>query len=601
MRRFTRIPFLFCVIGVFVLYARSIFFSFIGLDDAAYTFRNPFVAGGLSVSNVVEAFTNLRHGGIWMPVTYISYMLDASICRGTGLPLMGEMHFVNVFLHIVNVLLLWKLLTLIFAWGTGNGERGMALAALAAMTCAVHPLRAEPVAWFAARKELLWSLFTLAGLIFWIKGNGERGMGNGKLQTLNSKLLTPTCCALACLSKPTAMCFPFLLLLVTWWMRGEELETRNSKLLTLNSQLIPLFLLAAATAAIAAYSQTHVAGQDVAALYAAPISHRLVNALSSIGYYLRATFWPFGLHVDCRAVPGLWPLGAGWNFVALGIAVLAVGLWKCLTRNFQHETQDSKLGTLNSTRSTRSTRLIIFATLWFLISLLPTLGLFGSFGVEAHADRFAYLPSMAFAFLLAGFFARKAIAKTLNSKLETQNSTRSTCSTRLNSKLLTLIVIVLLSFATFQQLSYWRDDWAAHQRVLDCDPGHPRAMVHVADARCSRQRDFDGGIRLYRKALSLVGTVPEGGLNVADVKARLAYALASRGGYDDFAEVKRLGAEVLQDFRLDRRGMMLDALGTAFMAEGDSKRAALFFKASIDAPDRFWPKASTRRKLESCK
>ena len=126
-------------------------------------------------------------------------------------------------------------------------------------------------------------------------------------------------------------------------------------------------------------------------------------------------------------------------------------------------------------------------------------------------------------------------------------------------------------------------------------------MVHVADARCSRQRDFDGGIRLYRKALSRTGTVPSGGFNVADVKARLAYALASRGGCDDFAEVKKLGAEVLQDFRLDRRGMMLDALGTAFMAEGDAKRAALLFKASIEAPDRFWPKASTRRKLESCR
>ena len=691
MRRFTRIPFLFCVIGIFLLYARCMVFSFIGLDDAAYTFRNPFVAGGLSIPNVVESFTNFRHGGIWMPVTYISYMIDASFCRLTGIPLMVEMHFVNVFLHTVNFLLLWKLLTRIFTWGTengewrtgngewgtGNGEEGnlnskletqnskllTVIAAIAAMTWAVHPLRSEPVAWIAARKELLWTLFTLVGLISWIRrwGRGKceeeknrttnHETPNSQLSTLNSQLLTLIFCALACLSKPTAMCFPFLILLVTWWLRKEgqvgewvseeardaggdtrqgtvipcaktqlqnyslrtrrlcvsavktnhspspltpQLSNHNCHLSSVICHLSVVFLIAAATAAIAAYSQTHVAGQDAAALYAAPISHRLVNALSAIGYYLRATFWPFGLHVDCRAVSSLWPLDAGWNFAALGIAVLAVGLWRYLTLN-------SQLSTLNSTRSTRSTRLIIFSALWFLISLLPTLGLFGSFGVEAHADRFAYLPSMAFAFLLAGFFARKAIAKTLNSKLETQNSTRSTCSTRLNSKLVTLIVIVLLSLVTFQQLSYWRDDWAAHQRVLDCDPGHPRAMVHVADARCSRQRDFDGGIRLYRKALLLSGTVPKGGLNVADVKARLAYALASRGGYDDFAEVKRLGAEVLQDFRLDRRGMMLDALGTAFMAEGDSKRAAILFKASIEAPDRFWPKASTRRKLESCK
>ena len=125
-------------------------------------------------------------------------------------------------------------------------------------------------------------------------------------------------------------------------------------------------------------------------------------------------------------------------------------------------------------------------------------------------------------------------------------------------------------------------------------------MVHVADARCSRRRDFDGGISLYRKALSLAGTVPEGGFDVQDVKSRLAYALASRGRYEDYQEVKRLGADVLRDMRTDRRGMMLDALGTAYMCDGDFRRAAILFKASMDAPDRFWPKASTKRKLDEC-
>jgi uncharacterized protein HemY len=64
--------------------------------------------------------------------------------------------------------------------------------------------------------------------------------------------------------------------------------------------------------------------------------------------------------------------------------------------------------------------------------------------------------------------------------------------------------------------------------------------------------------------------------------------------------VKRLGADVAANPSLDRRGMMLDALGTAYMADGDWTRAAELFKASIAAPGRFWPKASTRRKLEEC-
>ena len=81
---------------LFELFARCIVFSYVGLDDAAYTFRNPFVAGGLDFDNVVEAFTNLRHGGIWMPVTYISYMADVSFCRLAGIPLIYGMHSVNV-------------------------------------------------------------------------------------------------------------------------------------------------------------------------------------------------------------------------------------------------------------------------------------------------------------------------------------------------------------------------------------------------------------------------------------------------------------------------------------------------------------------------
>ena len=142
--------FLACVI-VFALFVRTATFSYIGLDDAAYTFRNPFVASGLSVSNVVEAFSNFRHGGIWMPVTYISYMVDASFCRMTGIPLIGWMHFVNVILHVLNFLLLWKLLCVLCGSPEGKAlpqstpsaslprQLSTIVVALAAMIWAIHP------------------------------------------------------------------------------------------------------------------------------------------------------------------------------------------------------------------------------------------------------------------------------------------------------------------------------------------------------------------------------------------------------------------------------------------------------------------------------
>ena len=536
MKLFARISFLVCMIGVFALFVRTAAFSYIGLDDAAYTFRNPFVAGGLSFGNVFNAFTNLRHGGIWMPVTYISYMLDASICRIAGLPLIGEMHVVNVLLHVINFLLLWKLISAFAAHQppTANYQLPTILSALAAVVWAVHPLRVEPVAWVAARKELLWTLFTLVGLICW---RDSRRWPWAYL-----------CCALACLSKPTAMCFPFLAAVIGWqqgWRRFRYL---------------PLLAMAAATAAIAAYSQTHVAGQESSALYAAPLAHRLVNALSAVGFYLKAMVWPVGLHFDCRAVSDLWPIGAVGNLAALGLAfVFAVWAFRRLPTN-------------GSTGCRLPT--FVFALAWFIIPLAPTLGVFGSFGIESHADRFAYLPSMAVSFVLVPFLSRPV------------------------GRRFAYVAVVVFSVLSFRQLESWRDDATAYTRTLSCDSGHPRAMVHVADALCARRHDFDGGIRLYRQALSLADTVPRGGFDSEDVKARLAYALASRGRDEDFAEVKRLGAAVLCDTRLDRRGMMLDALGSAFLHYGDTQRAASLFRASIAAPDRFWPKASTQRKLE---
>ena len=527
----------FAVAAVIALFARTAAFSFIGLDDAAYTFRNPFVAGGLSFANAVESFANFRHGGIWMPATYISYMADASFCKATGIPLVGWMHLVNVFLHAINFLLLYRLLHIL-------AGRDSTWIFVGALLWAIHPLRVEPVAWIAARKELLWSMFAVAGLIFWAKSIHSTDARNG---------LCIVCayffCALSCLSKPTSMCFPFLAGLVELRVGREEVQTNRAGWWR---RYVPFVLLAGMTAAIAAYSQTHVAGQDANVLYAAPFLERLVGAMSALGYYVRATVWPFGLHVDCRAVNGLWPLGAGWNLAALGVFVALVAFVR---------------------------RQSLFAFVWFVLSLLPTLGLLGSFGFEAHADRFAYLPSMAFALLVVDCMQNRSSGAILK---------------------VAIAAGVALSVISFDQLGFWRDDGTAYRRALSCDPEHPRAMVHVADADCARRRNFDSGIALYRKALSRAGTVPSGGFDVADVKARLAYALSSRGRHEDFAEIKSIGASVLGNLKLDRRGMMLDALGTAFMYDGDWKRAALLFQASIDAPARFWPKASTRRKLEEC-
>ena len=544
---------LFAVAAVIALFARTAAFSFIGLDDAAYTFRNPFVAGGLSGPNIAEAFANLRHGGIWMPFTYVTYMADVSFCRAVGIPLVFWMHLSNVVLHAVNVLVLCRLLHAL----TSEDAVDESALIIAALLWAVHPLRAEPVAWIAGRKELLWSLFALLGLRSWC-----RSLWAGDSPQRGFRLLAYGFCFLSCLSKPTAMCFPALALLIECHVRREFRFWTFERWLM---RYLPLLAIAGVTATIAAYSQTHVAGLSEASLYEGTFAHRLVNALSALGFYVKATFWPIGLHIDCRAVNAFWPLGATWNILVL--VLFAVGVAMIWPRLKHRPTQ---------AKTPFDPGQIILALGWFLLAVFPTLGVLGSFGFEAHADRFAYLPTMAFSFLAV---------RALSGRWKSAG----------------LALVVVLAVVTFRQLGFWRDDAVAHAHALACDPGHPRAMLHVADARCARQHDFDGGIVLYRKALGLAHAVPLGGFDVADAKARLAYALASRGRAADFDEILILGADVLNDVRLDRRGMMLDALGTAMMRHGDRGKAAALFQASLDAPARFWPKDSTKRKLAECR
>lgn len=552
-------PYIVLMFAVLAVFAGTAGFSYIGLDDAGYTFRNPFVATGLSLSNMFECFTNFRHGGIWMPITYISYMIDIEASRMLGVDLSVWMHLVNVSLHLLNTLLLLFLAHRLSAAFCG-GVRPVA-ALLSVAIWALHPLRAEPVAWIACRKEMLWVFFSLAGLVLWLKSfAADVRLRNVCVLRFGTLLLF----AAACLSKPSAMCFPVLagaLHLLLYIGEGEH-PGRFRVTKPLAAFYIAMLAVAGGTAYAAAYSQTHVAGQDAVALFAAPLHHRVVHALSALGFYIRAMIWPSGLHIDCRIIDGIMPLGGVSNLIVFAVAAVALVFTAVRVAAW---------------RMSRLAAAFWFSFVWFIVPLVPTLGLLGSFGIEAHADRFTYLPGMAVVFAavlmpVPGFIEKRVSGKTLR-------------------RLMWLAVVAYAAVAV-RQTGFWRDDYTAHLRALACDPGHPRAMVHVGDALCARFRNFDKGISLYRQSLALRPR--------EYVKYRLAYALASRGNWDDYQEVKRLGADVAKNPSLDRRGMMLDALGTACMVEGDWEKAAKLFEASIAAPGRFWPKASTKRKLDEC-
>ena len=93
------------VAAVWAVWAQTGGFEYIRLDDSLYTWDFPPVAQGLSWAGVRAVFSDLTQGGIWMPITSLTYMLDISLF-GAG---PGPHHLVSVGWHSVNAVLVFLL------------------------------------------------------------------------------------------------------------------------------------------------------------------------------------------------------------------------------------------------------------------------------------------------------------------------------------------------------------------------------------------------------------------------------------------------------------------------------------------------------------
>ena len=598
---------------VFLFYFQTRSFEFLRFDDQDYTFLCPFVKDGLSWSNVKAAFTSFRHAAIWMPLTYISYMLDISLF-GPG---MGAHHLVNAAIHAANSVLLYWLLMGIFRGINSLFFRPKIVIALSSLIWALHPMRVEPVAWIAGRKELLCAFFVLLGLLAVVrriengklrienckgdsddgcrvsdgktKDKGQRTQDKGQransiFSILHSPFSILLCCLAACMSKPTGMCFPFLAFCVVWMAGGYAGATGQDggrawrRTIGIHYSLL-LVLVAFATGLTAVYSQTHAEGYDVRTLFTAPFSVRVLNAFKSLGLYLFKSVFPFNLHIDCR-----WPTpnlpADGWGTILAAVVGLAMLLWwvvasgrarspsappsrieNCRTEDKGQRTKDSRT---EDKRQKANSQFSIFNSqfailLFFLFAIAPTLGVFGSFGREARADRFMYIPAMALSMLLAAAL-----------RIDKQFS-------------ILLPLVIIYAASTLTLIPTFRNDYTAFSRVLACDPVHPRALSHVASEECARLKDFDSGIRHFRDSLACEWN--------RDTACQLAFALATRGRSADISDIRALGEStgIARNPESDRKALMAEALGMAALKERRWRDAVKFFSAAVRAPARLYP------------
>ena len=151
----------------------------------------------------------------YWPLTYTTFWLEHKIW---GLAPAGY-HVVNVLLHLLNSLLVWRLLLRLAVPG----------AWVAAAVFAVHPLHVESVAWIIERKDVLSGLFYLAAVLVWLRFLEQPRPWRYGLALLLF--------AAGLLSKSIVVTLPAALLILQWWKEGR-ITVRDLR------RLAPFFLTA---------------------------------------------------------------------------------------------------------------------------------------------------------------------------------------------------------------------------------------------------------------------------------------------------------------------------------------------------------------------
>ena len=133
-------------------------------DDTKYIENNPLI----TTIDLKALFSEYVMGN-YHPLTMLTYALEYQVF---GLDA-GGYHMVNMALHLVNVFLVYYLILLL--------SRQVFIALVTALFFGIHPLHVESVAWASELKDLLYTLFFLASLIFYVKytnGNALAGAEN---------------------------------------------------------------------------------------------------------------------------------------------------------------------------------------------------------------------------------------------------------------------------------------------------------------------------------------------------------------------------------------------------------------------------------------
>lgn len=451
--------------------------GWVAWDDNGYIYENARVKEGVNWKGIQWALTTGEMSN-WHPLTWMSLMLDRELFGDWP----GGGHWENAALHWVNALLLWWVLGRL----TGCWRAGW----WAALLWAVHPLRAESVAWASERKDLLATLFGLAAVVTYAQGatqrrtdeltgrNGSGGVGQGRTWGVAGWMAASLMC------KPTMVTLPCVLLLLDgWplerWRREGAWELVKGKWM--------LWGLAAGACAVTLAVQRDA----MSSLRTLEFGERLATALTGYGWYLKKWVCPTGLafFYPREWADVSWRGAAECGVVLLGASAATAWVWK-----------------------RKGWGWCGVGWYWFLGTLVPMIGLV-QVGRQVWADRYSYWPEMGLWLGVAG------MVKAWSAGGRRSNRRRKVAGVA------GMVLAGVLGWLAREQVATWSDGETLARKALAVT-GKNEIAERVLGEERYRRGDWAGALHHWERAAGLNGQNSEIWIQVGMAR----YAAGDRAG-----------------------------------------------------------------------
>ena len=336
-------------ITVFAFYP-SIKANFINLDDSVMVTENSYITS-LSFDNIKHIFTS-SHYRLYHPMVTLSYAVEYFVC---GLdPYLY--HVDNIFLHVFNVLLVFFIIKSL--------TKSFFISYLTALFFALHPVCVESVAWVTARKDNLYAFFFLLSIFAYLKADESKRYN----LFFTASLFLFLC---SCLSKPTAVTLPVILLITDFYR--NKLSLKNVK------KYVPFFVISAVFIYIAVFSHYSLEEKAITTIFVRSIN--FINAHFNVLFYMYKFVLPVNL--SC-----LYPHFYSYHcltpwYILYSPALLYLIMFFVFF-------------------SLKINKKIFFGFFFFLTALLPSSGIMPT-GVAPVADRYVYVAYIGLCYISAEF------------------------------------------------------------------------------------------------------------------------------------------------------------------------------------------------------